>query len=102
MGGRLSTIFNLKDDTYSKCSPDEIKERIMTVIMIDQSCEERFGDFKRDRNEDDHLVRDDFPAAIALDNYCNVIPKTMVDGTTPRLPLPSPNTPTKPKTVQSS
>ena len=80
MGGRLSTIFNLKDDTYSKCSPNEIKERIMAVIMIDQSCEERFSDLKKDRNNDAHLGRDDFPAtrtraAVALDNHCNVVPK---------------------------
>ena len=78
--GRLSTIFNLKDEKYSKCPPEEIKERIMAVIMVDQSCEERFADFKKDRNEDAHLGRDDFPAtrtrsAVALDNHCNIDPK---------------------------
>ena len=80
MGGRLSTIFSLKDDVYSKCSPNEIKERIMAVIMIDQSCEERFGDFKKERNRDAHLGRNDFPAtrnraAVALDNHCDFVPK---------------------------
>ena len=40
--------------------------------MVDQSCSERFTDFKRDRNEDAHLGRDDFPAT---SNHCNIIPK---------------------------
>ena len=62
MGGSLPSIFNLKDETYSKCSPEELKERIVAVIMVDQSCDERFADFKKDRNEDAHLGRDDFPA----------------------------------------
>ena len=81
MGGSLPSIFNLKDETYSKCSPEELKERIIAVTMVDRSCDERFADFKKDRNEDAHLGRDDFPAArtraaVTLDNHCNVIPKS--------------------------
>ena len=54
-----------------------MKERILAVIMIDQACEERFGDFKKSRNEDAHLGRNYFlatkvRAAIALNNHCNV------------------------------
>ena len=48
--------------------------------MIDQSCDECFDDFKRDRAKDAHLGRTDFPAtrvraSIVLDNHNNTIPR---------------------------
>ena len=79
-GGSISDLFKIKDDEFADLTPEEIKERLLTVVMIDQSCDERFGDFKRDRSEDAHLGRTDFPAtrvraSISLDNHCNTIPR---------------------------
>ena len=89
MGGNVSTLFKIKSEEYSSLTPEQIKERILAVIMIDQSCEDRFGDFKKSRNEDAHLGRTDFPAtrtraAIALDNHCNTTlkPKTNIGDAT--------------------
>ena len=80
MGGDISRFFNVKADEYTSLTNEEVKERILAVIMIDQACEERFGDFKRNRTEDGHLGRTNFPsnrvrAAIALDNHSNTVLK---------------------------
>ena len=80
MGGNIGRLFNVKADEYRSLNDEQVKERILAVIMIDQSCNERFGDFKRSRTEDAHLGRTDFPpnrtrAAIALDNHSNAVLK---------------------------
>ena len=49
MGGSIADLFKIKDATYADLTPEEVRERILAVIMIDQSCNERFSDFKRDR-----------------------------------------------------
>ena len=80
MGGDIGRLFNVKADEYASLTDEQVKERILAVIMIDQSCEERFGDFRRSRTEDAHLGRTYFPpnrvrAAIALDNHSNTVLK---------------------------
>ena len=76
MGGTLAKLFKTKDKKYAECTPEEIRERILAVITVDQACGERFADFKKQRSDDAHLGRDDFPAtrsraAIAMDNHHN-------------------------------
>ena len=80
MGGNIAKIFKVKDPKYAECTRSEMRERILAVIAIDQACNERFGDFKKQRSEDAHLGRDDFPAtrtraAIAMDNHSNTVLK---------------------------
>jgi hypothetical protein len=87
IGGDLGRLFELNDEEYSKLPKGELEERLMAVLIIDQSCEERFSKFKTDRLEDAHLGRNDYPptihrASIALENHCSDVlkPKARVGG----------------------
>ena len=87
IGGNLGRLFEFSDEKHSDLPTEELRERLMTVMMIDQACEERFGSFKKDRIEDAHLGRNDYPAtrsraAIALDNHNSEVlkPKARIGG----------------------
>ena len=88
IGGDLGRLFEFKDGEHSKLPDEELRERILAVMTIGQACEERFGGFKKDRIEDAHLGRSDYPAtrsraAVALDNHCSDVlkPKARIGGT---------------------